>query len=390
MDANIRTLRIENENKSIPYPIIDLHSSEQVSLSFDDLNPSFRSFSYKITHCNSDWTASDATENEYLNGFSTGYIHQSSSSINTYIPYTHHSISFPNDDVKFNISGNYAISIFTDNNEYDAVLTARFSISDNSIGIAATVSAITDIDYKKEHQQLSIDLLLGNLSVQNPYRDLHVVVQQNQRYDNLVTGLTPSAMLGDKITYANDKKLIFEAGNEFRNFDMSSIRIFSERIEHIRYQISNYHVQMYPDEIRNKAWYTQNYDINGKMIVNLQLSEEDDVEADYFFVHFALPSPLLPDDVYLLGQYNHYHLDKNALLNYNAVNMQYEKTLLLKQGGYDYAYVTVPRNGQKASMKTIEGNYWETENEYAIYVYYKGFTDRYDRLIGTSIILTNK
>jgi hypothetical protein len=32
-------------------------------------------------------------------------------------------------------------------------------------------------------------------------------------------------------------------------------------------------------------------------------------------------------------------------------------------------------------MEKIEGNAWETENEYSIYVYHRPFGSRYDKLI---------
>lgn len=387
-DTDIHTLRVYNPNQKPYYPVVDLHVNEYVELSFDDLHPSFRLFSYKIIHCNADWTVSNATETEYAEGFSTGNIEDSSPSINTYVPYTHHSIRFPNENVRFKQSGNYAIVIYTNNDEQQVALTARVYVSENSITINGTVSGITDIDYKKEHQQLSIDIIPNNFTIHNPYRDIKVIVQQNQRMDNEVSNVVPSIVQGNKISYINERKLIFAAGNEFRNFDLSATRILSRRIEDISFVQTQYHALLYPDEIRKKAWYTQDYDINGRIIVNIQGTTENDTEADYFFVHFSLPSSLLPEDVYLLGQFNHYHMDSSSIMKYNYEKRCYEKSLLLKQGGYDYAYVTRARESEKGTMNTIEGDYWETENEYIVYVYYRSFNDQSDRLIGKKIIRT--
>ena len=75
-------------------------------------------------------------------------------------------------------------------------------------------------------------------------------------------------------------------------------------------------------------------------------------------------------------------------MKYNYEKRCYEKSLLLKQGGYDYAYVTRARESEKGTMNTIEGDYWETENEYIVYVYYRSFNDQSDRLIGKKIIRT--
>ena len=55
----------------------------------------------------------------------------------------------------------------------------------------------------------------------------------------------------------------------------------------------------------------------------------------------------------------------------------------LKQGYYNYQYI-LQNDGNPSSQKTLEGDYWETENSYTILIYYKSFTDRNDQLIGIS------
>jgi hypothetical protein len=63
----------------------------------------------------------------------------------------------------------------------------------------------------------------------------------------------------------------------------------------------------------------------------------------------------------------------------------YEKTLFLKQGFFNYTYVTTAERiqaGQKFSFENTEGNYWSTENSYMVLVYYRPFGARADELIG--------
>jgi hypothetical protein len=73
-------------------------------------------------------------------------------------------------------------------------------------------------------------------------------------------------------------------------------------------------------------------------------------------------------------------------MQYNAQKRQYEKTLLLKQGGYNYLYLVVPKQQAKGSLKPIEGNFWQTQNEYEIKVYHKPFGSKCDKLIGFTSI----
>jgi hypothetical protein len=70
-------------------------------------------------------------------------------------------------------------------------------------------------------------------------------------------------------------------------------------------------------------------------------------------------------------------------MEFNMEKGAYEKTLLLKQGFYDYSYVTVPvkREGELVSFENTEGNYTSTENVYLVLVYYRPFGGRSDELI---------
>jgi len=53
-------------------------------------------------------------------------------------------------------------------------------------------------------------------------------------------------------------------------------------------------------------------------------------------------------------------------------------------------YAFVPFGEKKGSTKEIEGNKWETDNEYIVYVYHHPFGSIYDRLIGYQIVYSNQ
>ena len=67
----------------------------------------------------------------------------------------------------------------------------------------------------------------------------------------------------------------------------------------------------------------------------------------------------------------------------NAEKGVYEKTLFLKQGYYNYSYVsTGVQDDNTFSYENTEGNHWGTENSYSVLVYYRPFGARADELIG--------
>ena len=51
-------------------------------------------------------------------------------------------------------------------------------------------------------------------------------------------------------------------------------------------------------------------------------------------------------------------------------------------GYYSYQYLALPVGKRSGALSLIEGDYYQTENEYTILVYYKRQGDRYYQLIG--------
>lgn len=388
---NIKSVQIANYQKTPLYPIVTLGEDEWVTLSFDDLNSDAATYSYRITHCTADWQKSATTENEYMEGFSVNYIDEVSTSSNTYFTYDHYELQIPNDNWRFKISGNYVIEVFKDNDQEHPVATACFSVVDPQVGFSGEVTARTNISYQGNYQQVNFNVDYSDYSIRDPHNEIIVVVEQNRRQDNKVVLNTPDYWEKNLLRYQNNNQLIFEAGNEYRTFDISSERILSERVESIDYYEPYFHATLYPDEFRNKKQYDYLQDVSGRYLVNVQFSDQPEVDGDYYFTHFTLPveQPFWDSDVYILGELTGNNLPPDARMQYNAQKQCYEKTLLLKQGGYNYLYVTVPKGKKTASFQTIEGNFWQTQNEYAIYVYHCPFGSKHHRLIGFTTLWAN-
>ena len=388
---NIKSVQINNYFKAPHYPVISLEEDEFVTLKFDDLSNKEETYSYKIVHCNAQWENSNLSESEYLDGFYTGYISPKSTSTNTYFPYSHYELNFPNEDSRPIISGNYAILIYEDNNELP-ILSACFSVVEPRVALTAQSTPLTVLSYKDSYQQVDIEVDYADYNISQPANEIKILVRQNQRTDNQVYLTDANYYEHKKIKYSNNKNLIFEAGNDYRSFDISSEYILSEQVESIEYFKPYFHATLYPDVYRKPKEFYYHPDVNGRYIVNLQNSWESDSEADYYFTHFSLPAeePFFNDSVYIIGELTGNKLSSDGLMKYNPQTKAYEKDLLLKQGGYNYLYAVVPhgssttalyKNNNTKVMDTVEGNAWETENEYAVYVYHRPFGSRYDKLI---------
>ena len=72
-----------------------------------------------------------------------------------------------------------------------------------------------------------------------------------------------------------------------------------------------------------------------------------------------------------------YQLNDRNQLQYDATQGAYIGRILLKQGIYNYQFIS--NNPQNY---TLEGNHAETENYYEVLVYFRKPGDRFDSLIG--------
>lgn len=388
--ANIRTVRAEVLGIPLAEPIIALNGDEQILLSFDDMSYETKSYNYAIVHCNADWTPSSLAEVEYIDGFLTGTIDDYEQSISTTVLYTNYQLLFPNDDMSFKLSGNYAVEIFEDNDRDNPVATICFSVLDSRVAIEADVRSNTDVELSRRYQQVDFSILNDGLSLRDPFSELKVYVLQNGRYDNAATNLKPTYTSLHKQSYVNNKQLIFEGGNEYRSIDFSSVYTYGSGIQQIVFDRQNdvYHVELLPDLPRTENGYDFYYDADGKYVVNRQNTDDDRCEADYMWVHFSVPVENIRFDglVYLLGSMQGNMQHRITPMDYNFETRCYEKSLFLKQGGYNYMYLFLPKKEQKGTLEYIEGSYWQTVNTYQILVYYRPRGERYDQLIGLEIL----
>ncbi len=392
-DANFRTLQVGVKGQNFVLPIIELNGLDVIKISFDEMSHLSRTLSYKVMHCNADWTVSQLSTNEFLQGFTTASITDFKRSANTSYLYTHYSFELPNNDMRFKVSGNYVVVIYEDNRDNEALAYACFSVVEPKVGVEAKVRSNTDIEINNSLQQLDFDILTGNYTIRNAHEELKVVVRQNNRIDNAVKDLKPTFMGSSRLSYNNNNRaLIFEGGDEYRRFDISSIYAAAQGVERFEYKSPGYEAFLLSNKINSSRTYQHDFDVNGKFLINYQEHMFDiDVEADYMMVHFELqaPQPFFDGLLYIAGEFNHNIFDANSRIDYDNQTRSYRKSMLLKQGGYNYHYFLLPKAQQKASVRPVAGSFWQTGNEYSIYVYHRAWGERYDRLIAVKTIVSN-
>jgi len=378
---DIKSLEVKVEGELISSPFITLGGEDRISISFDALHHSSGYYTYSIVHCNADWQKSMLMPIEYMKGFQNAYIPDFANSINTTVNYTNYKLSLPNDDVQFLVSGNYAVQIFDENEPDKPVITACFSIVEPLIEIGATVSGNTDIDFNKTHQQVDLTINYKDINIAFPQSDLKIFVCQNNDIDNMRTDLQPSLIGNGQLQYTHQRKLIFDAGNEYRRIEFLTHRYKGMGVADIGFFNPYYHLTLYEDRRRDGKTYLYDQDQNGRFFVRCSECNNPDTEADYYVVHFALISEFIENgEIHLYGDFFNNTIDDRSRMEYNPETGMYEAAVMLKQGLYNYKYAFV--EDSKVTFAPTEGDYFETENEYTVTVFYRPAAARYDRLIG--------
>lgn len=386
-NERIRTVTVTAGNDFYAPPMTVLGSDDVLTIAFDHLSEEVEYMRYRVVRCDANWQPSSIAEAQWLDSFNESNITDYAFSGATTVHYVHYWFNFPNEDISPTMSGNYLIEVYPENDPDDVWFARRVMLSEQVAPISVSVTTQTDIDYNSAHQQLAITVDSERASVADPFNDITVMVAQNGRYDNEVALRQPLRMSGSRSIYEHQQPLIFEAGNEYRRMEVADINYPGMGVEEIAYAYPYYHFKLYNDLPRADASYSYDQTQHGRFYIRQYGSDDSDLNADYVVVHFALQMPQLEGcRIFIDGNLTSRRFDAESIMAYNQLTGCYEKVLLLKQGAYNYQYIAVPNGANSGTTSIIEGNKYQTQNEYLIKVYTRGPLDRSDRLIGVTLI----
>lgn len=366
--------------------VTSLQQGRPLVLEFDRVNTGQQRLVAKLIHCNYNWTPSNLNETQYLNDFNEFFITDAQNSVNTRVPYVHYRFRVP----RVKMSGNYLLEVREEGG--NLLLTRRMMVYQNLTTVTAKLGLPAGPSGRDTRQPVEFNVFYKDYEIVNPAVEVKAVLRQNHRWDNAKFIPAPTFVRDHlkRLEYVFfEPKDNFLGLAEYRPFDTRSVRYNGIGVSNINVEANPVEVFLQIDKNRSGEVYSQEPDVNGKMIINNREYGNGNINADYTWVDFELKATEEPTgQVYILGALTDWKLLPEGRMRYNPERQAYSGRLLLKQGYYNYQYVL--QKGSTLDYSYYEGSHFQTENSYDILIYYRPPGSRADLLIGYEEILFNR
>lgn len=376
-DVKVKSILCYGNSPEEILPIMSLSKDDFLALQFDILEPSPRELYYSIFHFDQYWTPNDLKPEEYLKGFQETQIYHYATSRKTLIPFVHYEFTLPSS--QFLVSGNYLVCV--SDISKNVLFSKRIYVSENNVLVSIKFRDPANASVYRSHQALEVTVNTNKKIIANNGKELAVHIMQNGDPNTLQVKTIPNIYAGELFYFTKTDDILFKGMKEYRHKDIRTLISTTQDILVWDAKKDNYHCWLIPDEMRTYKPYFTDYDINGKyLILNRDLPDAN-LQSDYIMAHFTLNSrDALPEPVYLYGAFTNWKLTPEYEMEYDPSRKAYLGQVLLKMGYYNFMYA-VPDSKNKPDTSPIEGDWYETENDYNLFVYYRPFGSRYDKLV---------
>lgn len=365
-------------------PVYTLNSGDRFELEFDDFEANFKSYYYSYVLCDYNWKPVNLSSFDYIKGFTQNRITTYRYSSIALTRYTHYQVILPEQNSTPTRSGNYMLKVYIDGDTSKLAFTKRLLVLDQKATVSAAIVQPLSPEYFTTYQKVRFVVSTADLNAFSAAQQIKAVVLQNGRWDNAQRDIQPTFVRGNTLDYSAENLALFPGGKEWRWLDLRSFSLQSDRIDHADYNKTSTTMYVKPDVDRSPQRYIYYPDYDGTFNIMTLQTINPFWQGDYATVKFSFASPNgMPykQDMYVAGQFTGYELSDKYRMRFNEETKLYEGSVFMKQGYYSYTYL-LAEDGKADFKNPLEGNYWETENNYTVLIYYKGFSDRSDQLIG--------
>lgn len=390
--GHIKSVQFHVDGLVLTQPIIDLGSDVPLQFSFDDLEGGVKDYMYSVVHCDANWEPSVLAEMEYIDGFTEDRINDWRFSAKTLTPYTNYTLSLPHSDMRITKSGNYLLKVYESGRQKTLAITRRFMVVEPLVQITPRMVNPAAVSKLRTHQEIDFTVNYERVPIRAAQQEVRATILQNGRWDNAINLIPPMFVRTDQLVYDFQDKIVFPGSKEFRFIDLRSLYNSTPGIASIERLENRLEVTLEREGKRSGAAYIQFEDINGNYVLETR-DQRNPLSAEYLNVLFMLQTsePYYDHDVYIIGKFSDWKPKEEFRMAYNNAVNAYVGKIQLRQGYYNYAYAAVPSSSKHKlpNISEIEGDWYETENEYTILIYYHPLGERYDRLIGVASFNSN-
>lgn len=373
-------LQTGEADASLNTPIMPINQKFPLQCEFDEIGQQSFSYYFKIINCNSDWTANDLFDSEFLKEFiNEQMITQYNLSFNTREKYVHYRFTLP----QVKISGNFLLLVYKNGDLEDLAFSKRFMIYEDKVSIDAEAKISSGVSERYTHQQIDFNIRYSSYPfIYNPLQDIKTYVRQNYRWDNILDLKPLYVKESERLLDYNFFNLEnnFQGGKEFRFFDTRKIYSQSMNIERIDMNANEVNVHLMQEKERNSQTYSFGFDANGRFVIANNEVGGSFQDPDYVWINYYLKCEIQYGEVYVLGGMNNFKPEPEYKMNYdgNGYNLRVKQ----KMGYYNYIYGVLNLKTKKMDEHVLEGNSAQTENVYEILVYNRPPGSRSDLIIG--------
>lgn len=377
----VKSLRLEKDGSA---PILTLSAQQAtLDLEFDLLGEEPADLRYRIVHCDRLWRPDLPDAYDYLQGFEEENLSRYESSFTTLQPYFHYFQRLPSQGTRFLASGNYLLLVYLEGAPDSVLFTRRFWVVEPMVEVEATVGKPMDGSVMQEQGvDVALTVREGQTLRLNPEWTT-VQVRQNGRTD-LERTLPFTGYESSRLLYRWRRENVFPGGNTFRYFDNSNLHVAMYNVMRTDSYGLDYFSMLRPLEDRSRRPFTAETTLNGGWKCNAFDRSNPTLMAEYVWVNFSLPlsQPYLDGTVHVVGALTDWRIDESSRMEWHPEMKAYTLRLLLKQGYYAYQLLFLPAGERIATTNRLEGNHFNTPNDYTVLVYYRHPSDLSDRLVG--------
>lgn len=377
-DEQVRTVQLYRGTDERSLPIVSLGGSDQLALEFDLMTRDGRPVTVSFHHANREWER-DLSPSRVLESYHTDNIVDYRSSQGTDVPYVHYTYRFPNDDIRFRISGNYILRV-TERGRRDSVLVERPFFVTDGVGQLQLAAEPIRVPGQRQQSVRPIARYDPPSALQGNSFGYSVCFIRNGRLSDTRCQTRPILGHQPRLTFELDRKRAFAPITADYTVDLSALRSGRE-IERTDRSMVPLRVLLKPDYAQ---FSDQNPDVarNGQIVVRdaLRGHANPHLTAEYVQTTFAFVPPgerPLSRRLRVAGSFSNMDPDRGTEMHWVSGRQRYEGELLLKQGYYQYFYETsdpLLREQRDRSQSRVQSTY-------TTFLYYEDPTQSTDRLL---------